>query len=281
MFDLPFKNVLLLDGSYLLHRSYHSYPYLTSSDGTPTGAVYGALDTIYRYIRQYKPLYIMVALDTVRTCFRNDMYPEYKANRLERDKELQIQFVLLKEFCELANIPCLDADEYEADDLLGSMAHISVKEGFSPFIISGDRDLFQVINDDIKVLYLSKQGLELFGEDEFKEKYGGLVPSQMIELKGLQGDSGDNIPGVKGIGEKTAIKLLQEYSSIDSLYEHVEDLKGKMKEKILNDKDNAYLSRELATIKTDIALTFPDRSVYNIDSQQVYDFLHRLDITSL
>lgn len=281
MLQLPFNNVLLIDGSSLLHRAYHSHFYLTSKDGTPTGAVYGSLAMIYSYIRQFSPLQIVVALDSVRTCFRNDLYPEYKGTRSERDPQLQSQFALLKEFCKVANIPCLDEDIYEADDLIGTAAQKAVEKGYKPFIISGDKDLFQLISDDIKVLYLSRTGLEYVDDKEFKVRYEGLSPLQMIELKGLQGDTGDNIPGVKGVGGKTAIKLIKEYHSLDGVYENIEDFKGKLKERLVNDKENAYLSRTLGDIKTDIDMEFEDDTVYNIHSKDVQEFLTRLDIHSL
>lgn len=281
MLTLPFNNVLLIDGSSLLHRAYHSRLYLTAKDGTPTGAIYGSLEMIYGYIRQFNPLQIVVALDTVRTSFRNEIYPEYKGTRSERDPELQSQFVLLKEFCELANIPCLDEDIYEADDLIGTAAQKAVEKGYRPFVVSGDQDLFQLVTDKVKVLYLSRNGLELVDSNEFEQRFGGLSPSQLIELKGLQGDSGDNIPGVKGVGGKTAIKLIQEYHSLDGVYENIEDLKGKLKERLINDKENAYLSKHLGEIKTDIDMDFMDSKVYNIHTIEVQNFLKKLDIHSL
>lgn len=281
MLNLPFNNVILIDGSSLLHRSYHSHFYLKSKDGTPTGAVYGSLEMIYGYIRRFSPLQVVVALDTVRTSFRNELYPDYKGTRSERDPELQSQFLLLKEFCEAANIPCLDEDTYEADDLIGTAAQLAVEKGYHPFIVSGDQDLFQLITDKIKVLYLSKNGLELVDTLEFGNRYGGLTPDQMIELKGLQGDSGDNIPGVKGVGGKTAIKLIQEFGNLDTVYENIESQKGKLKERLEGDKDNAYLSRTLGKIKTDIEMDFLDSKIYNLNSSEVQQFLSRLDIKTI
>lgn len=281
MLKLPFNNVILIDGSALLHRSYHTHFYLKAKDGTPTGAVYGSLEMIYGYIKRFSPLQVVVALDSVRTSFRNDLYPEYKGTRSERDPELQSQFLLLKEFCQAANIPCLDEDTYEADDLIGTAAQHAVEKGYAPFIVSGDQDLFQLITDKVKVLYLSKNGLELVDKDEFGLRYGGLTPSQMIELKGLQGDSGDNIPGVKGVGGKTAIKLIQEFGDLDTVYENIDSHKGKLKERLVADKENAYLSRTLGEIKKDIDMEFMDTQIYNLHTQEVNDFLLRLDIKTI
>lgn len=278
---LPFNNVLLIDGSNLLHRAYHTHLYLKSSDGTPSGAVYGAIESLYSYVAALKPLQIAVGLDCVRESFRNEIYPLYKGNRSEREEALQVQFELFKEYLHAANIPCLDEVEYEADDLLGSMAQSAVTAGYSPYVLSGDGDMLQLITDQINVLAIKKDRLEMIDKAGFAEKYNGLVPSQLIEIKALQGDTSDNIPGVRGIGEKTAIKLISDYHNLEGLYANVEDLKGKMKEKIIEDKDNAFLSRQLATIKTDIPLEFPDQKIFNFHTREARAFLDRLDIRTL
>lgn len=277
---LPFRSVLGVDGSNLLHRSHHAYPFLTSEDGIPTGAIYGTINMLERYINLLQPLYVVVALDERRECFRNDLYPEYKQNRSKRDENLQSQFRLFAEFCELAGIQCLNEDEYEADDLLGSLAHTSLSKGYEPFILSGDRDIFQLVNEDIKSIYVSAKdgGLTMFDENAVKEKYGGLTPSQLIDLKAIQGDTSDNVPGIRGIGEKTGIKLINKYGSIDGLYENVEELKGKQKEKVIADKDNAYISKELVTIKCDIDIDFNEGNVYSFDNDKLQEFYNRLSI---
>lgn len=278
--QLPFNTVFLIDGSSLLHRAYHSRQYLTTSKGVPTGAVYGAMQWIKNYIDVYKPLYVVVALDTVRTSFRNGIYPEYKANRSDRDEELQSQFVLFKEFCKHANIPCYDHEDFEADDFLGTLSKKYVEEGFRPYIISGDKDLFQMIDKDVSSLFLSKEGLVLYDEGKFSEEFGGLRPKQLIELKALQGDSSDNIPGVKGVGGKTALRLIQDYETVDALYERIDSVKGKVKENLVECRDNAFLSRSLATIKTDIDCNLETEKVYNLKSSAVSEFCRKLEIRS-
>lgn len=278
---LPFNNVLLIDGSNLLHRAYHTHFNLKSKDGVPSGAVFGAISYLYNYVNAMKPLQIVVGLDCVRESFRNEIYPEYKATRSEREPELQIQFELFKEYLHAANIPCLDEVEYEADDLLGSMAQSAVKAGYAPFVVSGDGDMLQLITDDIKVISIKKDQLVMIDNHVFAEKYNGLNPPHLIDIKALQGDTSDNIPGVRGVGEKTAIKLISDYGSLEVLYDNVDALKGKMKEKIIEDKDNAFLSRQLATIKTDIPLEFPDQSIFNFNTPAARAFLERLDITTL
>lgn len=280
---IAFNNVLLIDGSNLLHRAYHSHLHMANKKGVPTGAIYGSLRILKSYIEKFEPLQVVVALDTVRTSFRNELFPEYKAKRLERDDALQQQFLLMKDFCERANIPCLDEDYYEADDLLGSIANEAVGSGYTPYVVSGDKDMFQLISNDINVVYINTKDNSLVFYDEvvFADRYNGLKPIQLLDVKGLQGDTSDNIPGVKGVGETTALKLIAEYGTLDNLYGNLGDLKGKMKEKIENERDMAYLSKKLATIVTDIPIPFPDQKIYNFNSPRVQEFLQELEIRTL
>jgi len=279
--------VFVIDGTNLMHRHFYAKPDLTSSDGTPTGAIYGTIKMLKRYAKDFKPQQMYVCFDKHKKCFRNRIYPEYKGNRKPTDERLKKQFSLFQEFCSLANIPFVEIDGYEADDLIGSLSIKAKEYGFCPYVVSGDKDLYQLINKNIEIIYLSNKGPILFNADKFSEQYDGLKPEQFLDFKALQGDGGDNIPGVPGIGEKTAIKLLKSFGSLDGIYDNLGQLKGKQKENLESSKDIAYRARELATIKCDIDMDYNDffensiEESYDFENSEVHNFLNRLDIKSI
>lgn len=279
--NYPFGTVLLFDGSYLIHRNSYTFPNLKNAAGEHTGGLYGAIKTINKAIRDFNPLQIVVCLDTVRTSFRNDIYPAYKQNRDERSPEIQKQMELLQDFCLAAQIPCFDAPEYEADDFLGTLTLKAVEEGYSPYIVSGDKDLYQMISYGAKVVIPKDGNYEIVDKKSFEDKFDGLTPDKMPELKGLAGDSGDNIPGVTKIGEKTAIKILKDYPDLETVYENIESFKGKQKENLINDRDMAFMSRTLGIIKKDIEIVFPDSVIFNMQSDTAFEFLQRYQIVSI
>lgn len=279
---LPFESILLIDGNNLIHRNFHAFPFLTSKDGTPTGAVYGTLKMIKNFQERFNPMLITFCLDARRKSFRNDLYSDYKANRPETDDLLKPQFALIEEFCEASKLPYIKIEGYEADDLIGSLAFKALEQGYLPYILSGDRDLFQLVSKSIKMIYIStKEGLVVYDEEKVRERFGGLSPKQIVDLKGLQGDTSDNIPGVKGIGEKTAIALLSQYGTMEGIYENIESIKGKRKENLINEKDIAFLSRELARIKCDIDIDLIEKNDFSFDYPEVKEFLAKLNIVSL
>lgn len=278
--------VLIVDGTNLMHRHFYSKPDLAASDGTPTGALYGTVKMLKSYAVQFKPLQIFICCDKRRKNFRNQIFPDYKANRKPTDERLKSQFALLRKFCFLARLPYIEADEYEADDLIGSLSTHAFEYGFTPYAVSGDRDIFQLIDKQVDVIYLSNKGPVLYDAKKLEETYG-LKPWQYLDFKALQGDKGDNIPGIPGVGEKTAVKLLNDFKNLDGIYENIDQLKGKLKEKVAENKDIVYKAKELVTIRCDMDLDY--NSYFEIDIEEGYDFdnaevkqfLNRLDIKSL
>jgi len=279
---LPFESVLLIDGNNLIHRNFHAFPFLTAKDGTPTGAVYGTLKMLKKFQEDFNPMLMIFCMDAHRRSFRNELFADYKGHRPETDDLLKPQFALIEEFCRASKLTCVKKDGFEADDLIGSLSYKALEHGYLPYILSGDRDLFQLVNESIKMIYVSsKDGLVIYNEEKVKERYGGLSPKQIIDLKGLQGDTSDNIPGVKGIGEKTAISLLTQYGSLEGIYENIESIKGKRKETLISQKDMAFLSRELATIKCDVEIDLIEENDFSFDYPEVREFLAKLNIVSL
>ena len=235
---------------------------MKNSKGFPTNALYGFINMMNKIISEEKPNYILVAFDKGKT-FRHDKYKDYKAGRAAMPDELKLQFPKAKEVLETMGIKYFEIDNYEADDIIGTLAKVVDEEDeFIGTIISSDKDLLQLISDEIDVKLLKQSGHIMMDKNEFRKTYG-VDPIRMIDLKALMGDSSDNIPGVKGIGEKTAINLLTKYGSLDGVYENIDSITGKTKEKLELDKENAYKSFDLATIYREVPLDFTlDDCVY-------------------
>lgn len=253
------KKIILVDGNNLLFRSFYATAYqgviMKNSKGFPTNALYGFINMMNKIIKEENPTYIMVAFDRGKT-FRHDKYDDYKAGRQAMPDELKMQFPKAKEILDAMGIKHFEIDNYEADDIIGTLAkRVDEEDEFIATIVSSDKDLLQLISDEVEVKLLKQSGHILMTREEFKNTYQ-VEPIRMIDLKALMGDASDHIPGVKGIGEKTAISLLVKYGSLDGLYENIESVTGKTKEKLLADKDNAYMSYDLATIYRDVPLEF-------------------------
>ncbi len=280
------KKILLVDGNNLVFRSYYATAYsgviMRNSKGFPTNALYGFINMMNRIIREEKPDYILVAFDKGKT-FRHEEYTEYKAGRSDTPDELKQQFPVAKEVLKAMGIKYHEMDYYEADDIIGTLSHEAhIDPDFDCEIISSDKDLLQLIEDDVVVRVLKSNDYIIMDRDKFIETYG-VEPIKMIDLKALMGDSSDNIPGVAGIGEKTAIKLISEYGSIDNLYKNIDSIKGKMREKLIKDKDNCYKSYQLATIVKDIKLDFTleDCKYTGINNLKLKSILEELEFKSL
>lgn len=244
------EKLILIDGNSLINRAFYALPILNNVKGEPVNAVYGFANMLIRAINDYKPDYIAVAFDLHAPTFRHKMYAEYKAGRRKMPEELALQLPILKDMLRLMNIKILEKETYEADDIIGTMSRrFPVKS----IILTGDRDSLQLINDNVDV-YLTKRGLSeiLAVDDENIVENFGFNASQVVDFKSLAGDSSDNIPGVPGIGEKTAVDLLQKYGSLDGVYEHLDDCTPKMKEKLSFNRELAELSRKLATIDVNV-----------------------------
>lgn len=256
--------LVLIDGNSILNRAFYGImgnKMLTTPDGKYTNAVYGFLAILFKVMDDIKPDYMAVAFDLKAPTARHKLYDGYKATRKGMPNELAEQMPILKEILELMHITIIEKEGYEADDILGTLAKEGEKAGLDVTIVSGDRDTFQLTSKKISVRIphtkVGKTEIDTFGEEEIKEKYG-VKPKQLIEVKGLMGDTSDNIPGVPGVGEKTALDLVKKYESIDKLYEAIENntdtLKEKLKEKLVANKDLAILSRTLGTINTEVPL---------------------------
>ncbi len=246
---MPSK-MLLVDGNSLLHRAFHALPVMTSESGEYTNALHGFMMMLLRVIDEEKPELIAVAFDRHAPTFRHQKYDAYKAGRAATPDELRAQFITIRELLAEMNISMLEMDGYEADDLLGSMSLLCEEKGIDALIITGDRDAFQLAGEHTTVLY-TKQGIkdtERVTPAWIREKYG-VEPVQLIDVKGLMGDTSDNIPGIAGIGEKTALKLIGQYGSIERALDTADaEQKGKLRERLMNGRESAVFSKWLATI---------------------------------
>ena len=280
------EKVILIDGNNILFRSYYATAYngntMKNSKGFPTNALYGLVNMMNKIIAEENPTHVMVAFDKGKT-FRHDKYDTYKDGRSETPDELKLQFPKAKELVEAMGINYFEIDNYEADDIIGTFAKkCNNNEDFNAVIISSDKDLLQLITDEVEVKLLKQVGNIRMTKEEFINTYG-IEPPRMVDLKALMGDSSDNIPGVKGIGEKTAISLLKEYGTLDNLYNNIDTVKGKVKDKLIADKDSAYMSYDLATIYTDVPIDtdFEKIRYKGYDSLKYIELLEEFEFYSL
>lgn len=275
---------MILDGNSMLFRAYYATLYthrMSTSSGLPTSAVYGFVLMLNKAIEVVKPDAILVAWDADKKTFRHEKYEAYKGTRKPLDEDLKLQFPIIREFLDAAGIMRYEISGYEADDIIGSMAKSHPE--LQTTILSSDRDLLQLIDTTTHALMMKKgiTDMEMMNEETFKEKYN-LSPIQMIDLKGLMGDSSDNIPGVAGIGEKTGIKLLSEYHTIEGVYENIDSIKGKLKEKLIAGKESALMSKDLATIYTKMDLPFTvEECAFQGYKDSVNDFFLKYEMKSL
>lgn len=244
---------LVIDGSSLIHRAFFALPPLMTKQGLHTGAVYGLCNMLLKLLGDLQPAYMAVAFDKSRKTFRTELYEDYKGQRKPTPSELSEQFPLAMKVLGTMGIPTLELDNYEADDIIGTFA-VHAPEDVEVIIVTGDRDELQLVDTRTKVYY-TKRGIsdiQIFDEAEFAANYEGLVPRQLIELKGLMGDASDNIPGVPGVGPKTALKLIKEYGDVETVLENIDKVSGKaLKAKLADNKESALLSKKLATICTE------------------------------
>ena len=275
------EKLLLVDGNSIANRAFYALPFLSNREGKPTGAVFGFANLLIKMLQKEHPTHLVVAFDHSRKTFRNDIYAEYKMQRKPTPPELKQQLPLIKEMLDVMGIKYIESAGIEADDIIGT---VSKKYNSEKIILSGDRDLLQLIDNNTNV-WLTKKGVsEVDKVDEARlNELFGLKPYQIIELKALMGDSSDNIPGVKGIGEKTAVGLLQEYDNLSNIYANIDQIKGKLKEKLELDKDIAFISQQLATINCQCALDidFSDCKYKFPFSADVYEYFKSMDFSSL
>ena len=281
------EKVLLVDGNNLIFRSYYATAYngnvMKNSKGFPTNALYGFVNMLNKIIEEEHPTYMMVAFDKGKT-FRHEKYADYKGGRAATPDELKAQFPLSRKLCNAMGITYYEIDNYEADDIIGTFAEkCNNNKDYDALIVSSDKDLLQLITDEVTVKLLKQQGYIMMDKKEFKNTYELDDPKRMVDLKALMGDSSDNIPGVKGIGEKTAINLLKEYGTLDGLYENVDSVKGKVKDKLVEGKQSAYDSYELATIYKEVPIdtNFENIKYKGINYEEYKSILEDLEFYSL
>ncbi len=282
--DLKKEIFMLVDGSAIVHRAYHSMPPLIRADGTPTGAVQGFFSMILKIIQELHPAHIAIAFDRPAPNFRKELFKDYQSQRPAMDSDLSPQFGIIQKILEGACIATYSVDGLEADDVIGTISEKAKKTGHLVYILTGDRDMLQLVNHKTKLLAPFKGISEMTLYDEAKviEKYG-IPPSEFVELKSLMGDSSDNYSGVPGIGPKTATELIKEYKSVENVYKNINKIKAKnskLAEKLEKGKDSAMLAHQLATILTNAPFEydFADCSVKKIDVEglkkgmEAYDF---------
>ena len=280
------EKIVLVDGNNLLFRSYYATAYtgniMRNKEGFPTNGLYGFVNMINKIITEENPKYMMVAFDIGKT-FRHEKYEEYKGGRRETPEELKMQFPVAKKILTAMGIKYLECAGYEADDIIGTIAKWTEKDdNFESLIVSSDKDLLQLISDETAVKLLKTKDYVMMDKKTFIETYG-FEPIKMIDLKALMGDSSDNIPGVKGIGEKTAIKLIKEYGSLDGIYENIEKINGATYNKLVEGEKDAYYSKELVTIYRDVPInTTLDELIYEGENpDELIDIYNDLEFYSL
>jgi len=251
------KKIILVDGNNLMFRSYYATAYtgsiMKNSKGQATNALYGFVGMINKIIEEEKPEFMAVAFDIGKN-FRHDKYEAYKAGRKETPDELKSQMPIARKILDAMGIKHYEMEGYEADDIIGTLSKQAfVDSNFIATIISSDRDLLQLINEQVEVKLLKQKGHIRYTLETFREDFG-IEPINIIDLKGLSGDASDNIPGVRGVGEKTALTLLKEYKTVENIYENIDKIKGKLQEKLIQDKDSAIFSKEVATIVCDVPI---------------------------
>ena len=278
------ENLVLIDGNSILNRAFYgtmSTKLMMTEDGTYTNAIYGFLTIMFKIIEDLKPQYLVVTFDLKAPTHRHKLYEGYKANRKGMPNELASQMPILKEILNAMNIKVIEKEGYEADDIIGTLAKWGQKNNLEVTILTGDRDSFQLIDEHIKVriphTVQGKTETEDYTVEKINEKYG-LQPKSLIEVKGLAGDSSDNIPGIPGVGEKTAITLIKNYKNIEGIYNHVDELKGKLKEKVKQNKELAFLSRTLGTIdlKAPIDKKLDDMKIGEWDKSKITEMFTKL-----
>ncbi|RUS43840.1 DNA polymerase I [Cohnella sp. AR92] len=278
------QKVLLIDGNSIVNRAFYAMPPLTNSSGLHTNAVFGFTTMLLKVLEEEKPTHLLVAFDAGKVTFRHEGYSEYKGGRQKTPPELSEQFPLLKELIGAFSIQQFELPGYEADDIIGTLAKLAEEQGQQAVIVSGDKDMLQLASDDVTVL-LTRKGVsevERYTPEEIASRYG-LTPAQIIDLKGLMGDTSDNIPGIPGVGEKTALKLLADYGTVENVLEHQDEIKGKLGENVRGNADSARMSKKLATIFREVPMDWNwDQLEWNgYEASKLEAGLRKLEFKSL
>ena len=278
------EKLVIIDGNAIVHRAYHALPPMNTKDGKPTNAIYGFFSMLLKLLSDLKPEYLIVCFDRPKPTFRKQMYVGYQAKRPKMSDDLVPQIDLLHETLDKAKIAHFEIDGYEADDLIGTISAQSGKKDLETIIVTGDRDLLQLVNNKVKVLapILGITKMVLYDEEKVKEKYG-LNPSQFVDYKALVGDASDNYPGVSGIGPKTASELLNKYENFENLYLHISELPENLATKLAVDAEQAALAKKLAKIVTDapVKMELEKARTEKIDTKGLLSEFQELGFKSL
>lgn len=277
------ERLFLIDGSAYAYRSYHAIQRLTNSKGDPTNAVFGFARILLKILREHEPSHVAVVFDAPGKTFREEIYPAYKATRPETPEELVQQMPWIDELVRALNIPLIRVAGVEADDVMGTLARRSEEQGMEVVLVTGDKDLLQLVTDRVRVFDPAKGDRGLwYGPEEVRARFG-VGPDRVVDALGLMGDAADNVPGVRGIGEKTARALLEQYGSLENIYAHIEDIKGKQRERLETDREPAFLSRRLVTIDTSVPVDVPIDALQRkpFDRARAAELFGRLEFRAL
>lgn len=278
------KKMIIIDAHSLLYKAFYAVRPMHTSDNTPTNAVYGFVNMLIKLMNDYAPDYCCAAFDAGKTTFRTRMFDGYKGGRQPMPEELKIQVPIIFELLQKANITALSCENYEADDIIGEATRIADDNNIAAYIVTGDRDSFQLVSSNTTVIY-AKRGVSdvVFVDEAYIREHYGISPKQFIDVKALMGDKSDNIPGVEGIGEKTAFSLVTKYGDLDGIYAHIGDIQGKLGEKLAANKQTAYMSRTLGEIvrETPLNLDFEMYRAFNFKNDAVAQILNRLEMKNI
>jgi len=278
------NTLLLIDGNAIMHRAYHALPPFKSTDGTPTNVVYGYLSMLYKVVGDFKPDYLISCFDTPKPTFRNKLFKKYQIQRPKIEDDFIIQIPLVKQALDAAGINRIEKDGFEADDLIGTITRIFETNKFRVVILTGDKDIFQLITDNVFVAapQLGLANIKIFDKSEVEKKLD-VSPNQIVEYKALAGDPSDNYPGASGIGPKTASKLIHQFGTVDNIYKNLRQVESeKVKEILEKERDKVYVSKKLATILTDVDIDLDiEKLKFKSFKKDLIDFLTKYQMNSL
>ncbi len=278
------KKLVLVDANSIIHRAFHALPPFKTNDGELVNAVYGFCSTMLNILHRIKPDYLTVSFDVSKKTFRHKEYKEYKAKRVKAPDELYEQFDRIREILDLLEVPVHEMEGYEADDVIATICEKVKGKDIKVFIVTSDKDALQLVNDNAVVVSPAKGGNDgsVYNPETVEEKFG-LKPDQIIDFKAIMGDASDNIPGVRGIGAKGATKLLQEYKTLDGIYNHLDEVKGAIHNKLENQKEEAYFSQKLVQLVHDVPIDFDlEKTKYHPeDFVKVLPLFEKLEFRSL
>ncbi|MBI5127655.1 hypothetical protein HZA76_04340 [Candidatus Roizmanbacteria bacterium] len=278
------KTLLLIDGNAIMHRAYHALPPFKSKDGTPTNVVYGFISMLFKVFNDFKPDYLTSVFDTPEPTFRNKIFKDYQIQRPKIENDFIVQIPLVKKALDAGGVYRLEKPGFEADDLIGTISKVFDGNKYRVIIVSGDKDIFQLINDNIFVAapQLGLANIKIFDRQEVEQKLE-VSPSQIIDYKALAGDPSDNYPGARGIGPKTAVKLIRQFETIENIYSNLEKIDSeKIKIILKKEKDNVYLSKKLATILDNVEINLDiEKLIFPGFNKKLKDFLEDYQMSSL